>query len=122
MLSWNKHSVARAAGILRCSFCNKTQHEIQKLIAGPTVFICDECVAACVDIMVSDTRDKAPDSLEAETARDLARALPHSAAQCGFCGQPVTVQDVLPIEGRGVLCAACADAIDDALARGRPEP
>ena len=32
---------------LYCSFCGKSQHEVRKLIAGPTVFICDECVASC---------------------------------------------------------------------------
>jgi hypothetical protein len=36
---------------LYCSFCGKSQHEVRKLIAGPTVFICDECVALCVDIV-----------------------------------------------------------------------
>ena len=36
---------------LYCSFCGKSQHDIRKLIAGPTVFICDECVALCVDIV-----------------------------------------------------------------------
>ena len=34
-----------------CSFCGKSQHEVEKLIAGPTVFICDECVDLCVDII-----------------------------------------------------------------------
>ena len=36
--------------ILYCSFCGKSQHEVRKLIAGPTVFICDECVELCADI------------------------------------------------------------------------
>jgi len=36
---------------LRCSFCNKTEHEIKKLVAGPKVFICDECVALAANIM-----------------------------------------------------------------------
>jgi hypothetical protein len=36
---------------LKCSFCGKSQHEIQKLIAGPAVFICNECVALCADII-----------------------------------------------------------------------
>ena len=36
---------------LYCSFCGKSQHEVRKLIAGPTVFICDECVALCTDIV-----------------------------------------------------------------------
>ena len=35
---------------LRCTFCAKSQHEVRKLIAGPTVFICDECVELCADI------------------------------------------------------------------------
>src|SRR5262249_18366703 len=34
-----------------CSFCGKSQHEVRKLIAGPTVFICDECVELCMDII-----------------------------------------------------------------------
>ena len=37
--------------LLFCSFCYKSQHEVQKLIAGPTVFICDECVDLCIDIV-----------------------------------------------------------------------
>ena len=40
--------------VLRCSFCNKSQNDVRKLIAGPTVFICDECVAVCQDIIEED--------------------------------------------------------------------
>ena len=39
---------------LYCSFCGKSQHEVRKLIAGPTVFICDECVELCMDIIKED--------------------------------------------------------------------
>ena len=45
-----------------CSFCGKSEHEVRKLIAGPTVFICDECVELCVDII--RTADKAPAASE----------------------------------------------------------
>ncbi len=41
---------------LYCSFCGKSQHEVRKLIAGPTVFICDECVALCNDIIREETK------------------------------------------------------------------
>ena len=41
---------------LRCSFCNKNQNDVRKLIAGPTVFICDECVDVCNDIIADDNR------------------------------------------------------------------
>ena len=44
------------AEILRCSFCNKDQNDVRKLIAGPTVFICDECVEVCNDIIADDNR------------------------------------------------------------------
>ena len=40
--------------VLRCSFCNKSQNDVRKLIAGPTVFICDECVGVCQDIIDED--------------------------------------------------------------------
>ena len=39
---------------LYCSFCGKGQHEVRKLIAGPTVFICDECIELCKDIIHED--------------------------------------------------------------------
>jgi ATP-dependent Clp protease ATP-binding subunit ClpX len=50
-----------------CSFCGKSEHEVRKLIAGPTVFICDECVELCVDII--RTADKSPAT--AETSETL---------------------------------------------------
>jgi len=42
--------------VLRCSFCNKDQNDVRKLIAGPTVFICDECVEVCNDIIADDNK------------------------------------------------------------------
>jgi ATP-dependent Clp protease ATP-binding subunit ClpX len=41
---------------LYCSFCGKSQHEVRKLIAGPTVFICDECVELCMDIIREENK------------------------------------------------------------------
>jgi len=52
--------------VLYCSFCGKSQHEVKKLIAGPSVFICDECIELCNDII----RDEVPaESAEAKTAK-----------------------------------------------------
>ena len=39
---------------LKCSFCNKSQRDVRKLIAGPTVYICDECVDICLDIIAEE--------------------------------------------------------------------
>ncbi len=44
--------------LLYCTFCNKSQHEVRKLIAGPTVFICDECVDLCNDIIREEIEEK----------------------------------------------------------------
>lgn len=49
---------------LYCSFCGKSQHEVRKLIAGPTVFICDECVELCMDIIREETKNNLVKSSE----------------------------------------------------------
>ena len=53
----NKSSGGDSKNTLYCSFCGKSQHEVRKLIAGPTVFICDECVELCMDIIREEHRN-----------------------------------------------------------------
>lgn len=48
--------------LLYCSFCGKSQHEVRKLIAGPSVFICDECVDLCNDIITEEMQEQAASS------------------------------------------------------------
>lgn len=48
--------------LLYCSFCGKSQHEVRKLIAGPSVFICDECVDLCNDIIREEVQEESSDS------------------------------------------------------------
>ena len=50
------NSGSESKSTLYCSFCGKSQHEVRKLIAGPTVFICDECVELCMDIIREETK------------------------------------------------------------------
>jgi len=52
-----KGSGSDSKNTLYCSFCGKSQHEVRKLIAGPTVFICDECVELCMDIIREETKN-----------------------------------------------------------------
>ncbi len=59
--SRNRHDDGK---LLYCSFCGKSQHEVRKLIAGPSVFVCDECVELCNDIIREELEDRA------ERARD----------------------------------------------------
>lgn len=55
-MSKNNDSDENKREMLYCSFCGKSQHEVYKLIAGPTVFICDECISLCTDIISEDTK------------------------------------------------------------------
>jgi len=58
-MSDNKHSKnSDGDRLLYCSFCGKSQHEVRKLIAGPSVFICDECVELCNDIIREEVQEK----------------------------------------------------------------
>ena len=52
----SNNSSGDSKNTLYCSFCGKSQHEVRKLIAGPTVFICDECVELCMDIIREETK------------------------------------------------------------------
>ncbi|PID37469.1 MAG: ATP-dependent Clp protease ATP-binding subunit ClpX [Rhodobacterales bacterium] len=61
---------------LYCSFCGKSQHEVRKLIAGPTVFICDECVELCMDIIREETKGSGLKSTEGvPTPREICEVL-----------------------------------------------
>ena len=58
-MSGNKQGKAGEGDrLLYCSFCGKSQHEVRKLIAGPSVFICDECVELCNDIIWEEIQER----------------------------------------------------------------
>ena len=74
--------------VLYCSFCGKSQHEVKKLIAGPSVFICDECIELCNDII----RDEAP--AESPAAKAAKSDLPVPGEIKSILDQYVIGQDV----------------------------
>ena len=57
-----KESSGDKGKLLYCSFCGKSQHEVRKLIAGPSVFICDECVDLCNDIIREEVQESSSES------------------------------------------------------------
>jgi ATP-dependent Clp protease ATP-binding subunit ClpX len=71
-------------GVLKCSFCGKSQNDVRKLIAGPTVYICDECVELCNDIIAEEW--------EEERSREL-RSLPKPAEIKAILDQYVVNQE-----------------------------
>ena len=74
-----------AVAELRCSFCNKSQKEVQKVIAGPTVFICNECVEVCNDILADDSDSHRRPSSSDEYVPDVEPTdlFPFKCPSCG---------------------------------------
>jgi ferredoxin len=105
---------------LRCSFCNKHQRTVRKLIAGPAVFICDECVSICVDIIENDRllEDAEVQRLLAEgrPASQPAAPPPSDDAWCTLCGKVADLREALVIENRAILCGPCVRAVASAAA------
>jgi ATP-dependent Clp protease ATP-binding subunit ClpX len=76
--------------IVRCSFCRKSQEHVRKLIAGPSVHICDECVDTCAEIMRDEGRFTAPPPVhDGSLAKDAPQVgLTGPAVRCALCRMP----------------------------------
>ena len=73
--------------LLYCSFCGKSQHEVEKLIAGPSVFICSECVELCNEIIREE-----PEDVEAEDTREESSEFESITNRTGITNE-VTMKD-----------------------------
>ena len=103
---WRHLSPATAP--LRCSFCTKSQNEVRKLVAGPKVYICDECIELCNDILAEEEEESRE---TADESRDDAGARLPGAAPCALCDVPTSMDVLVVVPKRGFLCFACLDAI-----------
>lgn len=100
--------------VLRCSFCNKTQKDVTKLIAGPTVFICDECVGVCNDILADESpHEPPPGPAQRDPALDNTVA---DVVRCALCNLALPIDEAFPVPERGFLCVGCVDAVSAAIA------
>jgi ATP-dependent protease Clp ATPase subunit len=106
----------RQTEVMRCSFCHKAQAEVRKLVAGPAVFICNECVEVCVTIM-RDEHSKPPLPLWPPSSDSSARS--SLVVRCRLCELEVPADDALVIADRGFLCAGCCGDVEASLARRR---
>src|SRR5213083_1041360 len=90
------------SGNLVCSFCGKSQNEVRKLIAGPTVSICDECIDLCNDIIA--------DKGELQGTASAASSL-RLAEWCRVCRRRRAAPELVAVPDVGHVCHRCVDAI-----------
>ena len=98
-----------ALEVLRCSFCNKSQRDVKKLIAGPAVQICDECVDICNRIVAEDIVLEAENLERAALPPDPLDTRP--SADCHLCGKRTDSSHQLEVPKLGVVCVACVSAV-----------
>lgn len=91
----DKRKESGSGKLLYCSFCGKSQHEVRKLIAGPSVYICDECVDLCNDIIREEIKEVMPkrDGDELPTPQEIRNNLDdyvigqaHAKKSASCCG------------------------------------
>jgi hypothetical protein len=100
--------------ILRCSFCNKDQNDVAKMIAGPDVCICNECVAVCVKILRGDELPSTEGLFESFDATSLHTAVDEKVT-CVVCGKVARAGDALALPGHGFLCRRCTEVVEASL-------
>ena len=103
--------------LLRCSFCNKSQRDVPKMVAGPKVSICSECIEICQDVFSEDRVLSAPDPEAVQRGEDLASG--KNAMRCALCSAIRPLIDSVQVPSRGWLCRPCVVAAGEAL-KGQP--
>src|SRR4030095_8292718 len=92
---WKKRHTDTAnasQAVIRCSFCDKDEHQVEKLIAGPKVFICNECIEVCLDILNDDPRfAKAQALREGKPANGIADTPGSGSAVTCAMGRPALI-------------------------------
>jgi hypothetical protein len=106
----------RVEPIIRCSFCNKAQLEVRKVVAGPKAFICNECVEVAQEIMQDKQETPAVPMWPAPEPETEGRSI---VVTCKVCALPVGLDEALVISGRGFVCAGCCGEIEASLAERR---
>jgi hypothetical protein len=88
--------------VLRCSFCNKSQRDVRLLIAGPKVYICDECVGICLEIITESKENLPPPD--------------PGTLRCAICKSWIPRDRALVLGTGASLCEICRSVVDEALA------
>lgn len=83
-----------------CSFCGKNQEEVRKVIAGPSVHICNECVNLCDEILVKENVKEAASAVQSTEER-----------LCGICMEPRETDELIFLPHAAYMCAGCLEDI-----------
>ncbi|MGE5218886.1 MAG: ClpX C4-type zinc finger protein [Chloroflexota bacterium] len=90
---------------IACSFCGKDQNEVRKLVAGPSVHICDECVELCRNIVGEEAEGGEKSKAKSEKAKAKKSRL------CGICMEPRETDELIFLPHAAYLCADCLEDI-----------
>jgi hypothetical protein len=88
-----------------CSFCGKPQGEVRKLIAGPSVHICDECVELCKDLVAREI------DVGGGVKRKSAKTKAKETCLCGICMEPRETDELIFLPHAAYMCAGCLEDI-----------
>ena len=105
----------------RCSFRNKKRFDVRTLVAGPTVYICDECIDICNDIMADDTAPEAGGAALVEAAF-LGKSLTGGLVRCRLCQVLFSRDECVAFPDRGWLCHGCVEMVRQQPALQRDPP
>jgi ATP-dependent protease Clp ATPase subunit len=118
---WRKKPDHSERKVLRCSFCNKLQSDVSELIAGPRVFICNECVAVCNDILANTERFEKLHGKQARERTSDGHTKWPNMIRCALCRAAISADTGIVIAGnRGTLCVDCAGAVEEGMPRRAP--
>jgi hypothetical protein len=101
---------------LHCSFCGKHQHEVRKLIAGPTVYICDECVKLCNEIIAGEAKRAEPAPEQPAPPKGEGIAKTDNLLCCSFCGKSQREVKNLIAGPTVYICDECIGLCNDIIA------
>jgi hypothetical protein len=93
--------------LLTCSFCGKNQNEVRKLIAGPSVHICNECVELCDDIVSEEVETDSGAEAKPEAGEKQSR----EDRLCGICTEPRETDELVFLPHAAYMCAGCLEEI-----------
>jgi hypothetical protein len=114
MTIWNRGPKPASASseVLNCSFCKKSQQDVKKLIAGPNVYICDECVDICNHVLAENILLEDAGKEPGNSERAAAHApIQLAAGRCSLCHCQFPTNQLVLVPERGAVCPACGDAV-----------